>query len=248
MLSSAGHQVAVEQRDPSMGPRARLDIVEFPSDMGTAAAYDVSVVTPLRDDAAFREGCAAEPGLAAELRHAYKLDTQYGRRLPGARLFPLVAEIGGRWHPSVPKLVKRLAKECADRSSGLRGGHLASAICARWGARLSALIVRGNAAVHRLAQPAEVMEHRLWCEGAPALSHLLPHGSCLYEVLCMRQPGFAGEEEDAGCGDARAAGGEWEDTRGARGLARGTWEGAGDARELAWGGWGGARGARGDEF
>ena len=106
---------------------------------------------------------------------------------------------------------------------------MASAICARWGARLSALIVRGNAAVHRLALPAEVMEHRPWCEGAPALPHLLPHGSCLYEVLCMRQPGFAGEEEDAGCGDARAAGGEWEDTRGARGLARGTWEGAGDA-------------------
>ena len=79
-----------------MGPNARLDIVEYASDGSGPGAYDVSIVTPLRDDPGFREACAAEPGLAAELRHAYKLDTQYGRRLPGARLVPLVAEIGGR--------------------------------------------------------------------------------------------------------------------------------------------------------
>ena len=37
--------VAVEQRDPTMGPNARLDIVEYPSDAVSAASYDVSGVT-----------------------------------------------------------------------------------------------------------------------------------------------------------------------------------------------------------
>ena len=67
---------ATEQRDASMGANARLDIVEFASDVGAPAAYDVSVVTPLREDASFREACAAEPGLAAERRHAAKLNRQ----------------------------------------------------------------------------------------------------------------------------------------------------------------------------
>ena len=103
ILAAAGRVVATEQRDPSMGPNARLDIVEFASDAGSPAAYDVSVVTPLREDADFREACAAEPGLAAEQRHAFKLSQQYAQRRPGSALVPLVAEIGGRWHPSVPR-------------------------------------------------------------------------------------------------------------------------------------------------
>ena len=77
-------------------PRARLDVVEYPSDAGTAAAYDISVVTPLRVDADFREACAAEPGLAVKARHEYKLRQQYSQRLPGATLVSLVAEVGGR--------------------------------------------------------------------------------------------------------------------------------------------------------
>ena len=47
-----------------MGLNARLDIVEHASVAGPAA-YDVNVVTPLREDAAFHEACAAHPG------HAY---------------------------------------------------------------------------------------------------------------------------------------------------------------------------------
>ena len=49
------------------------------------------------------------PGLAAEQRHSHKLSRQYAHRRPGSRLVPLVAKIGGRWHPSVPQLVRRWA-------------------------------------------------------------------------------------------------------------------------------------------
>ena len=114
-------------------------------------ACDVSIVTPLQDDPGFREASAAEPALAAELRHAYKLATQYGQWLPGTRLVPLVAEIGGRWHYSVPRLVRQLAKATAARSSA-QGQDYAAAIAAGWGARLSALLIRGNAAVQRKAR------------------------------------------------------------------------------------------------
>ena len=47
------------------------DVVEYPSDAGSAGACDVSVVTPLRDDAGFVEAWAAEPGLAARQRQDY---------------------------------------------------------------------------------------------------------------------------------------------------------------------------------
>ena len=50
----------------------------------------------LREDASFREACAAEPGLAAERRHADKLDRQYRQRQAGTMLVPLIVEIGGR--------------------------------------------------------------------------------------------------------------------------------------------------------
>ena len=199
ILSAAGRRVAVEQRDPSMGPNARLDIVEFASDSGGPAAYDVSVVTPLRADASFREACASEPGLACELRHAHKLDTQYGGRQPGALLHPLVAEVGGRWHPSVPRLVRRLAREYAARSHNRDLENVSAATAARWGARLSALLLGGNAAVHRAAQTArsdastelqathtaQMAPARAWVNGTSSLPHLVPEGDSSYELLCL---------------------------------------------------------------
>ena len=45
MLALAGRFVATEQAEPSMGPNARLDIVEYPCQGGGSAAYDVSVVS-----------------------------------------------------------------------------------------------------------------------------------------------------------------------------------------------------------
>ena len=73
ILSAAGHQVRAEQRDPSMGPNARLDLVEYPSEAGAAAAYDVTAVTALRSSLPFLALCAATPGHAASVRNDYKL-------------------------------------------------------------------------------------------------------------------------------------------------------------------------------
>ena len=200
ILVAAGRNVAVEQRDPSMGPNARLDIVEFASDAGAPAAYDVSIVTPLREDADFREACAAEPGLAAEQRHAFKFSHQYRRRLPGATLVPLVAEIGGRWHPSVPQLVRRLAKESSTRSNAgvATAQACAAALAARWGARLSALLIRGNAAVHRAACREAPEPPRAYVAVPSPLPHLSPEGECLYELLCG-QPAAADSDAEAAC-------------------------------------------------
>ena len=50
------------------------------------------------------------------------------------------------------------------------------------GARLSALLLRGNAAVHRAAQPALPAASRQWCEGVGTLPHLVPDGECAYEL------------------------------------------------------------------
>ena len=181
ILVAAGRNVATEQRDPS---NARLDVVEFASDVGAPAAYDVSIVTPLRADADFREACAAEPGLAAECRHNFKLSRQYARRRAGSSLVPLVAEIGGRWHPSVPRLVRRFAKDAASRSV-TPSQECATALAARWCARLSALLICGNAAVQRAARCEHPAQPRPWCADAAALPHQLPEGVCMYCTSCF---------------------------------------------------------------
>ena len=142
------------------------------------------VVTPLREDARFREACAAEPGLAAERRHADKLDRQYGLRRPGTSLIPLVVEIGGRWHPTVPRLVRRLAKDASARSAN-PGLDVAATMAARWGARLSALLIRGNAAVQRAAHCEQRNPPRPWVADVCPLPHLLPEGSCSFELACV---------------------------------------------------------------
>ena len=180
-MTSAGRFVALEQRDPSMGPHAPLDIVEYASAKGGPAAYDVSVVTALRKSKAFVAHCAERPGYAAAQAHAAKLDTQYVGRLPGARLVPLIVETGGRWHPSVPPLLRRWARAYVARTVGL-GDDATGLVVARWGARLSAALLRGNAAVHRRAGYAPVATlHSQATHGGP-LAHLLPEGESAYEL------------------------------------------------------------------
>ena len=73
-----------------------------------------------------------------------------------------------------------------------------SAIAARWGARLSALLVRGNAAVQRAAQPAPPLAQRTWCADACPVPHLIPEGECAYELLCL-PPAAASEDEFEAC-------------------------------------------------
>ena len=144
-------------------------------------AYDVSVVTPLRDDAAFVARCAGDPGHAAVNRHREKLARQYRHRLQGAVLVPLVAEVGGRWHSSVPVLVRRLARAYVARTPALAGS--AAVVTGRWAARLSAALLRGNAAVVQSAQPCDPPFLR---DSAPAgvpLPGCSPDGDCAYELL-----------------------------------------------------------------
>ena len=182
MLTAAGRFVRVEQRDPDMGPNARLDILEVPSARGGSAAYDVSVVTPFRDDTAFVAACAREPGHAAAFRHRDKLERQYAERLPGSRLVPLVVEVGGRWHPSVPRLVRSLARAYVEREPGLPAGA-EGAVVSRWAARLSAHLIRGCAACVRDVLPGPPTA---W-PGEPAhglgLPQCRPDGHSAYELL-----------------------------------------------------------------
>ena len=92
----------------------------------------------------------------------------------------------------MPRLVRQLAKECAARTAG-PGREYSSAIAARWAARLSALLVRGNAAVQRAARTERCLAPRPWSEGVGALPHLLPEGECLYELACL--PELGSEDE-----------------------------------------------------
>ena len=55
---------------------------------------------------------------------------------------------------------------------------------ARWSARLSALLFRGNAAVQRAARYVPLVSPRPWEADASSLPHLLPEGDCGYELLC----------------------------------------------------------------
>ena len=176
-----------------MGPNARLDIVEYPGASGSAASYDVSVATPHRDDPTFVTNCARWPGFAAAERHAYKLRRQYPHRLPGASLIPLVLETGGRWHPSVPSLARRLARDYVSRAPGFSPSAV-SAVVARWAARLSAILAHGHAAVlldsgfppppGRDTQGCVADSSEVGIgQGAARLPMFLPEGHCSYELL-----------------------------------------------------------------
>ena len=110
---------------------------------------------------------------------------QYAWRLPGTRLVPLVVESGGRWHASVLDLVRRVARAYVQRSPELPEGS-EGLVVARWAARLSALLIRGNALVAaellpapsppRAAAPMEEV-------GIGGLPSHCPEGESAYELL-----------------------------------------------------------------
>ena len=65
-------------------------------------------------------------------------------------------------------------------------GAFVGALVARWAARLSALLIRGNAAVVRHAQGTFAAPLLGGAAGeAFALPHCLPEGACAYELLCL---------------------------------------------------------------
>ena len=78
--------------------------------------------------------------------------------------------------------IRRLARDYVARCPGLDASAVGPVV-ARWGARLSALLLRGNAAVMRaggLPRPATL---GVDAPGSASLCHSLPVGECAYELL-----------------------------------------------------------------
>ena len=101
----------------------------------------------------------------------------------GAVDAPLVVETGGRWHSSVPGLARALARDLVTRLPGFATEDMGTVV-AWWGARLSAILLRGNArAYEALGCPAEpsgdVADHM----PRGPLPHGVPEGGSVYELL-----------------------------------------------------------------
>ena len=140
------------------------------------------VAATIECDHKFVAKCASAPGHAADCGGGRKLSSQYKCRLPGG-LVPLTAETWGRWIASVPPLVRALAREYVQRSPGLDDDDVHGAVVARWGARLSALLIRGNGAVVRASMALPEVTPHVDFPGNPGLHHIVPEGDCAYELL-----------------------------------------------------------------
>ena len=99
----------------------------------------------------------------------------------GARLYPLVVETGGRWHPSVPPLLRRLARAYVAKTPGL-GSDAVGLVVSRWAARLSAALLRGNAATLRRAGFAPPRPCPVDLGDSVPLAHVVPEGTSAYEL------------------------------------------------------------------
>ena len=97
-------------------------------------------------------------------------------------MVPLTAEVGGRWHPGAVKLLRQLAREYVARTPGL-DATATGAVVARWAARLSATLIRGNAAVERAAWADRETLCGVGGDEEGVLGHQLPEGDCAYELL-----------------------------------------------------------------
>ena len=97
-------------------------------------------------------------------------------------MVPLIAETGGRWHEAATRLLRVLARSYVARTPGLEA-HAVGIVLDRWAARLSAILIRGNAAAVRAGgAPYEAPNHVEEPDGPP-LPHRLPEGDSVYELL-----------------------------------------------------------------
>ena len=81
----------------------------------------------------------------------------------------------------MPLVARRLARAYVERTPALPNSAVASVV-SRWAARLSALLLLGNAAVFRFALPEPRVTHGFG--GAPSpLPQLSPEGESTYELL-----------------------------------------------------------------
>ena len=106
---------------------------------------------------------------------------------PHAHLVPLVAESGGRWHPEADKLLRQLARAYVRRTAGLDDSAM-SAVVSRWACRLSATLLRGNAAALQHAGWAPPSLPRDAAPLSEPLSHAIPEGESAYELLVGHAP------------------------------------------------------------
>ena len=148
--------------------------------LGGPAAYDVSVHTVFRANPRFVAACAATPGHAAAEGGKRKSKVQYKHRSPGAVLIPLTAEVGGRWAQPAVKLLRKLSREYISREPALPSSSLGPVV-GRWAARLSAILIRGNAAVVRAGGGEFSPSPEVGISGSHTLAHLVPEGKCTYE-------------------------------------------------------------------
>ena len=84
--------------------------------------------------------------------------------------------------PVVPPLARKLAREYIQRTPGIDEDSC-GAVVARWGARLSALLIRGNGAVVRAGTLSHPIAPHVDFPGNPELHDLVPEGECAYELL-----------------------------------------------------------------
>ena len=78
--------------------------------------------------------------------------------------------------------MRRLARAYVQRSPELPEGS-EGVVVARWAARLSALLVRGNGLVARHVLPAGAAAPPPPAGGSTRLPHCLPEGESAYELL-----------------------------------------------------------------
>ena len=71
---------------------------------------------------------------------------------------------------------------------------MAAAVVARWAAQLSALLIRGNAAVLRASREEAFVSPRPWVAEVAPLPHVLPEGPSSYELLCLAPCGGSDDE------------------------------------------------------
>ena len=93
-----------------------------------------------------------------------------------------MAESGGRWHPEAQTLLRQLARAYVRRTAGLNFSAL-STVVAWWAMRLSAVLIRGNAAVLRAAGWVPPPGSRNAVPLSGSLAHLAPEGDSAYELL-----------------------------------------------------------------
>ena len=169
-----------------MGPHARLNLVEYPSEAGGAPAYDVTAVSALTSSAAFVTSCSLTPGHAAVIRYNQKLKQQYQGRIEGSRLIPLVVELGGRWHPQVHHSLLAWVREACLRNLHW-GDSAAPLLLRRWSRRLSALLLRGVAQVLLESLPGSPHLDTPSPPGPSgiAVPNCIPEGASSYELFLV---------------------------------------------------------------